>query len=109
MPFGFESVGGLQGRPYGEAVQSTTAATITAERQISQNPLRMWLLIQNKLSSPDAIRVSFGIDNANSPYVYPGGHIIIDKNMPWTDRLSIVPVGASADISIVEVSVSENK
>lgn len=103
------SLAGIPGVPgRGRVIDQTLKACTTATLMLAPaNGNRISLLIQNFISSADAVGIHLGDDAFASNYffIYPGQSFQIDKDFPWTGAVLGICQTSTATVSVNEVSV----
>lgn len=105
------SLGGVRGKiGVGQRYRQELVelATTYAAEAVPANPLRTWMIIQNRVDNTVPIRVSFGDSTpaAASIELQLGESLIIDKSNPWTGSLGFVHSSAGTEyVRVLEFSV----
>lgn len=83
-------------------------ATTYAAEAIPSNPLRTWMMIQNRVENTVPISVSFGDSTpaAASISLQLGDTLIIDRNNPWTGSIGFAHASAGTEyVRVAEFSI----
>jgi len=87
------SLAGIQGRPGHGLYAPSTAYSLSAveSQSIESNAKRVWLLISN--TGPGNLRVRLAATAVGGHIVYPGGAVLINKEMPWSGMVTLYADG----------------